>query len=1066
MKEWYANDPITEAASKAASTDNWYANDPIVKAAAPDSTSVAPWTGTSITVNNPNAVYAPPADPNYKPEVPLMGAGPDGSDIAPSKLFFGPGYIGPQPVDEATPTGTRIGIMAANAVGKNLTSMVTGIPDLALAVPQLSQNIMDKFRGKDTPLTSNLFPLTNAAFSKGAAVEKALGVPDVTPQTWQEKLFTNALMYSSGALVPDAALVGGVKALAPVADAVGATGMAEKMADPLVNYPRVFTNARVQKAATERAQLNPSLVGAAQDFLAPTAAKLAAGAGAGGAATLAEEQAPDSPMAAVIAALLGAHAGPKLAELAKGTATAPVATFSRLAQGIKLEPAFAQGVNSLLLPHRASNVDAAARNVQEGASDLPKALVNLKQGLKDSAGDSVPQTGANLSADPGLIRMEKGARLSNPETGKLFVARDQALAQQNANTFKQLAPAETGNKQFTVNTLAAQMQKVKDDAAASVAAEQATRDSVQNQGEAAVLKAKQDVIDAKNQAADAAQDISATPRMPIEQAGNSLVKDVLLPNKQAQVQQYRSMIAPFENDTRTPIDTNAARPAVDKVNSDIATGVDVGPDKALIDSATKILASNDRTGINAQVLAHTRQSNPAELLQLEQKLNQASRDAKAAGRGASVSALNTVRQGVNDVLDSAGLGEDFKNSRTFYRKNVAEPFQHAYVGDVLAPGANGEQFKNAPSTATSAFFKPGPEGEDSMKQLISAGGGVDAIRPQIQSHVAENMVDKFYNPNDSSFNTKRMRQYMVQHRQALDQIPDIRDDWNRMANQLDSGKNLRDVAVKNALDVGQETNQNLRLAQDRVRQVQAEAAQKVADDQKTAVKFYLNDPDPDKAIAKVFSASNNPAKDLADLRVRAEKDPSGKALLGLKEAIYDHLASKLEKAQPILGSKDSEILPSDMKTLKGYQKILTDAGVYSARDNEILDTLHRRIEVAGRSRSGQAVAGSSTAENSVLSAEQKAIVRSGLRGWFGGMEGGNKYSIVKDALSILTGQDQKVRAVENIKRQALLDPQLLLLLATRDLSKDQESLFTTKINRVLTNRTALAYTQGDTQNGK
>lgn len=1053
--------------------------------------------------------YTPPIDPTVRtpaedfsdfpeyttpkavaPIAPVSSAAPEANPFANTSLS-------PAAPDAFLPDSVRHPILAMNAIGKGLSSMVTGIPDL-VAAP--ISGALNKMQGR--PFMEGAFPLTRGAEAIGTAAEKAVGVPDVTPKTWQEKLGTNALTFGSGALVPEGLIASGLSKAAPIISKIAPeTGAA--LAEPLVNYPRLFTGARVQQAANARSEINPSLVGAISDKLAPTAATLAAGAGAGGAATLAEEQAPDSPMAAVLAAFLGAHAGTGAAKMAGTLSKAPVEAASRMAQGTKLEPAFQSEGPSLTLPNKASNVDAAARIFQDMTEGNPSSVADvITKNAKAFAGDAVQQTPANLSQDYGLMRLEKGARLADQKTGNRFIANDQALQQQNVNDFKKIAPAETGNKQFTVDTIAAQAQKVKDDAAATVAAEQAAFDATKAQSTATVSEAEQKALAAQIAAKDqirqaqaeadklalqnktSAQDISATPRMPREQAGESLVNDVLLPNKQAQVQQYRNMIAPFEADKSTPINTEAARASISKVNSDIATGVDVGPDKALIDNATKILANNDRTGVNSQGLASTRQSSPAELLQLEQKLNQASRDAKAAGRGASVNALNTIRQGINDVLDKAGLGEDFKNSRDFYRENVAEPFQHDTSGKVLAAGSNGEQLKNVPGEAIGKYFKAGPAGGAGMDQLISAGGGVDKVQPYIQSHVAENMVDKFYNPTTSEFNVPQMRKYLNDNREAFARMPDVRDDWNRIANQLDSGKSLHQVALGNVKTAAQQAdqvklqttgefnntknqvNQNLQLAKQRVADVQAEAAQKVADDQKTAVKFYLNDPDPDKAIARVLGSSNNPARDLTDLRIRAEKDKSGKALLGLKEAIYDNLQSKIEKATKLVKTGDSAITPSDMLMLKNNQTALVKSGIFSAKDNEILNTLQNRITTAQRGVDLKATGGSATAENETLSETQKAIARSSLRTIFGGFEGGNKYSVLKDTLSLVTGQDQKARAINHIIQRSLLDPQLAVLLLKRDLSKYEESLFVTKINRVLTNRTALAYTQGEQSNGR
>lgn len=1062
-----------------------------------------------IQASTPAATSAPASI-----EVPLAGAGPNGESVLPSQMNpFANTSIGPASPDAFVPDATRYKVMAANAIGKGLSSIATGIPDIVAAPTQILSNV---FGGdKDTPWNYHLFPMTNAAFKTGAAAEKALGVPDVEPKGFKEKLATNALMFGSGALIPDSLAVNAFKTAAPVAEAVGATETAAKLADPLTNYPRLFTDARVQAAANERASLNPSTLGALKDVATPTAAKLASGVGAGAGATAAESIDPDSPLANMLAAYLGGRAGPTSAKIGTDLITAPSATLNKVVQGSKLEPAFASEGPKLALPNTAANVDAAAKIFQDMAVNPKAAAANIEEQMPLFANDAVQQTPANMSKDIGIMRLEKGARIADQKTGNRFIANDQALQEQNIADFKKLAPAETGNKQATVDTIAAQTQAVKDAENARVTNEEANLAKVQTEGTATLSQAEQDRIAAQNQAESAvdqaklkaedvannntvaAQNISATPRMPREQAGETLVNDVLTPAKQAQLTEYRSMIAPFERDISTPVSTDAAREAVQKVQGDISAGVDLGPDKALIDNATKLLASNERTGVNNQGNILTRQSNPSELLNLEQRLNQASRDARAAGRGASVQALNTVRQGVNDVLDNAGLGDNFRNSRDFYRENIAEPFSHGVSHDVLAAGSHGEQFKNAPAEAVGKYFQSGPKGGQSMDQLLSAAhsrfteengkttareGGLENITPIIQSHVAENMVDKFYNSTTMKFNTAQMRKYLNDHREAFARVPEIRDDWTRIANQLDAGKNLHDVALKNVVtakesarqtkleaagkfgETQNQVNQNLQLAKQRVNEVQADADAKVLAEQKSAARFYLNDPDPDKAIAKALGTSNNPVKDLTELRVRAAKDKSGKASLGLKEAIYDNLQGKIEKASKTLETGSSPITPADLEMIKKNRDALIKSGIFSEKDGEILSQLQRRIETTQRGVDLKAMAGSATAENQALSETQKAIARSSLRTIFGGFEGGNKYSILKDSISLITGADQKARAINHIIQRSLLDPQLAVLLLKRDLSKYEESLFYTKVNRILTNRSALAYTAGEKKN--
>ena len=1021
-----------------------------------------------------------PRNPTAKIAPPLAGAGENGEDL---QWYDAPAPTAAEP--EMDPD-TRRNLLRGKAIAKGATSIVTGVPDLVVSTPILGRNLIsDEHKWSD-----DLFPITNTVFDAAGKASDALGIPNVQPETLPEKLESNVLEFGTGALSPSGWLRGGAKLAPKIAPALEriAPEIANKLAKPAENFPRLFSDITNQAEATSRAASNPSTVGAVMDFLKPTAAKAVAGAGAGTGFTAAEEVAPDSPLAALFAAALGAGAAPTAAKIAMS----PIKTAGNISRNMSVDPRFA-GKGPFELPPNADTVDRAANVYQSFASDKDAALKNLDAAATDFGGDAVQNTTGRLADDVGLLRLERGMRQSkDPRLGNEFINRDRDLAQQNVKDFQKLSPTEVGNKQATADEIAGQVDNTRTEQGQMVTgAEQELRRAAAaaeelkgtaNAGKQKYMAGKEANLDEANANAEGqtvanqstARDIANEPRMGQEQASKSLVEDVIQPAKEAKRNEYKAMIAPFEKDANTPIDTSLAHKAVNSVAEDVAAGVDLGPEKGVIEWASKKLKRTGNTGINAQANLSTPQSNPAELLNIEQRLNQASRDAKAAGRGASVQAINSLRQGLNDVFDNAGVSEEFRNARAFYKENIAEPFIHGTTGKVLKAGSKGEEFALPTGEAITKYFQPGPKGGASMDQLTKIGG--DKAKALVQDHVVSDVIDKYYNSAKDTIDASGIRKYVTAHKEAFDRVPEIRQEIFGIVNKVESGQSLAAQAgsaakgakedLRNAKITGDKyvksresaLQKTVDVMHGKVSQVRKQADETVKAEERSAARYYLGDADPDVAIKRAFENTNNLTRDLSELQKRVTKDTTGKAASGLKESVYDYLEGSVSTTNKALAKGENSISAAKLESIKKYQSALEKSGIYSAEDIKVLDTVRKRMEVSQRGEL-KVTAGSDTAENIGMSDSQKAIARSSLRAVFGGFEGGNKYSILRDTLSLLTGAERKSKAVAAVAQRAMLDPELGKILLKRDLSRLEETTFRTKLNRIFTNRNVLAVTE-------
>jgi hypothetical protein len=1022
-----------------------------------------------------------PDDPNAAPmpsavEAVTFDDLPDAAPAAPAA---------PQvPQQPELGTAARRGLLGAEALAKGGISVVTGLPDIGASIPILANNLISK----DRKWNQDLFPITNKAFELAGRARDALGIPNAEPKTTGEKFASAATEFATGAVGGGGLLRGLAKAAPEVAPLVArlAPELGAKLANPVENFPRLFNDVAIQQAANARAAEMTGSVAPTLEKLKPTLAQAVSGAGAGVGATAGQEYAPESlqPYASILGALIGAHTAPGIAKFA----VSPVSSTRDLIRNSKLETQFGDG-SAFSLPPNTKTVDRAAKIYQDYAGDTTakqQALQNIDEGLQLFPDGSVKPTTGVLSDNAGLIQLEKGMRISkDPRLASQFINRDRDLAQQNVKDFQKLAPEESGNRQATADTILGQVDEVRAQEAAKVrsaeqklADEQKAADELLNnaknvQQERSAQKAN--AVDQAQQAADQqravnkdlAQEISVTPRLDRETAGKALVEDVLTPAKQAKVDQYRQMISPFEKDTRPSIDTSS-----------------IAGDIEPLERYKKVFGeSSSYKGLIDQVIGSTKEAKiaPSELLATEQDINRAMRQAKSANDGNALAALGHAKGLVGRLLDEAvppEMADKYKEARSFYKENVAEPFTQGTTGEVLAAGKKGEAYNNSIAESIPAYFQKGAKAGASMDQLIQAGGKENVL-PLVRDYIVDDLFKQHYNPQTNEFNTKAMRKYISDRPEAFDRVPEIRTELHQMLNKLDAGQNLSDIA-DNAVTTAkqdaraaniagnkyvaqrtQKLNESVNLMKQKLAETSRQADETVRNEERSAAKFYLDNSEPQVAVEKALNDRGNLTKNLSELVQRTKRDSSGKAFLGLQEAIFHELEKKISSGNEALARGDAALdLRKTKKVLDEYSDALVKSGVYDAEAMKVIDTIGKRMGIAQRGNL-RVTAGSDTVEKGVLSETQKVIARSSLRAIYGGLKGGNQFGILRDALDFITGADRKARAVAAVAQRAMMDPELGKLLLKRDLSRYEESVYRTKINRILSTRNALAVSESD-----
>lgn len=983
------------------------------------------------------------------------------------------------PQDAIDPTIRKI-LLQAEPLAKGAIGAVTGLPDLAVSAPILARNLLSE----DRKWSDDLFPITNTAFGLAGKARDALGIPNVEPQTLKERALYNALEFGTGAVSgPGAAraAAGLLKKAAPAVSKV-APALGENLADPLTRNPNLFRDVITQNIALERAAAAPNSVAAVKEVLKPSAALAASGVGGGLGYTAMGEVFPDSPIAQLAGAVLGSSAGPGLANFV----ASPVTSTKNALENRKMEFDFA-GPDKFENPPTKKLVDRAAKIFQDFTGDetaRSQAVNNIDEGLKYFEGSGVMPTTGTVSDNAGLLQLEKSARLSrDPSVGASFIERDRNLAQQNIEDFKKIAPDEKGALPVTAETVRGSVDEIRDaaqiekraadkqfDTAVKTAEELKTgavsaRERVRMKLEGRLNSSESELKKIQEGNFNTRQDLASTPRMDRETAGSALVEDVIQPAKDAKKQEYQELIREFETD-KTPVNVNFDPDDLSKLNRYRSVFGESGGYAGLIKSVSDLVVSK----------------NPplSEFLAMEQDVNRAIRQARSAGDGNAAAALSNAKNIIETNLERASPknAEKFRKAREFYRTNIAEPFIQGTTGKVLAAGAKGEIFKNSVAESVPAFFQKGPKGGEAIDQLLQTAPK-DKIQPVVRDYLIDDIIKNNYNEATNTFNTRAIRKFITDRPEAFQRFPEIRTEIHQMLNKLESGKALEDIAGEGVSSAkmaikqgGSAANKFMRNREEALNnfvsqvrrktdEMKLNADKKVREAEKSAAKFFLDNTEPSVAIEKAFADTGNLTKNISELISIVKRDSSGKALNGLKEGVFDHIQEKISSENLALGKGEGALdFKKTNKLLRAYRAALEDSGLYSKEELNVLKTVSKRMEISQRGNL-RVTAGSDATEKTALSEGEKILLRSGLRAQFGGLRGGNLFSVINDMLDVVTGARKRAEIVGNVMVRSHLDPELGKLLLKRNLNHMEKSTYRRRLLNMIPTMAAETFTEDD-----
>lgn len=282
---------------------------------------------------------------------------------------------------------------------------------------------------------------------------------------------------------------------------------------------------------------------------------------------------------------------------------------------------------------------------------------------------------------------------------------------------------------------------------------------------------------------------------------------------------------------------------------------------------------------------------------------------------------------LNDATDPQ-VGDAYQKAREFFRTEVAETFRQGTPARVLQRGRRGEPSAVPESATISQFFKKGRGASEAAKAFNRTLGKNAKARQALQESAVQDFAAVSVNP-DGTFNRANAGRWVAQHREALNQFPEIKQ---RVFKILKKG------------EVSSEIKDKLN--------------QTVQSFERSSARFFL-DAEPDKAVAGIFR-SKNPVAELTDAVNKVGR--SKEAIRGLRRAIFDHGIRAAE-----IGAQDETIAARFLSPIKlrtfftQNKKRFLDSGLYSKAELEQVDKIIRVSEVVNRSTGSGLVGGSDTA---------------------------------------------------------------------------------------------------------
>lgn len=944
-----------------------------------------------------------PRNPKAKPAAPLVG------DDGKTQQW----YEQPAPNDPKAPRGvTRNLTIGTQGVGRGVADTL-GMP-VDLAALALNTGVgMARGVGLDVPYIEKPIGGSDSIASVTEKIYNKLGGKTVGEQDMSagDRLGYNVNRFGTGAML-------GGAGLARTAAAEAAAGL--KPALP------TFKDAFLEtyRKSPERA------------FAVDTAA----GVGAGTGQTVADETAPESPLASLFGVLLGGMGGATTGgalvagkEDVKSVGRSLTDGF-KIDRNLPLDPVTGKPVNR-------SVADTVAEFLQGQASDIGSAKENLAKNAEFYAANGLPTPGTGaLSNDVGLIGVERSARTEDPtpflqrerelrtaQTGLIQKMKPdipeeskrdaQKFAQQTADQERIAAQTQTSDARNNLNAATGRLEAAKQaeaETAAPVAAQRGMQGRASQELDKQIVEGGLDpATQAKNNAFDAidpqknimrdASPVIATARMIKDSVGKLSPENSGLP---AEFLQKLDALAP-----------------------DI-----VETDSGLLDAAGKPIKTQKNVGGDGKVSL-------GDMLDARKHLNAAAEKAQQAGNFDLAENIRTMKKQINDeadrVIAEGGPGsKEAAAAKKAYEEDYAPYFAEGFgrkFRDKIQKDPTGRT-QLPPSETAGFFLNNSDEAAKDLRRITSIAKDPAAAARAVGNYMKAQLANLV--KSDGTLEPATMKKWLDNNRAALSEFPDVDAEMAQLYQDVLNGRSARNQA-----------HNEVQSLAGRLKQAEADAAATEKRINNSALKVLI-DNEPQNAAAKILSDGDPEARMKETLQLLSKNEPAKTAF---RRAVADHLESVFTGTRTEQTGNDTfAMLQTKVEGyLKkpGIEKALIE--LYKDQPDAIANLrLAQRIGRDVAKVNIQATAGSATAENAARRSKFLVPVELIFKSAFGNLEGGGQMRRLKLAMSTIPGLNNDA-AIQRLLIRAQFEPELAMHLYGRDVSQMPARLWTKKLNRLM-----------------
>lgn len=256
---------------------------------------------------------------------------------------------------------------------------------------------------------------------------------------------------------------------------------------------------------------------------------------------------------------------------------------------------------------------------------------------------------------------------------------------------------------------------------------------------------------------------------------------------------------------------------------------------------------------------------PKELHQLYSVLGRRVRKlAEEAGNSNKIRILNKTRRAILEDLESANVGEEYKQAINFSRQ-LNEKFTSGELGRVL--GFQRGLATSEDETLETLLRSGGEAAKRNVNQLLEAS---PHSKEDIKNFLRSRFMMETTNESTKRISKESGQKFIRTHRRLLDALPDLKQELSKAVS-----KQKRVDTLKGA---------------DEVEEISPIAKQK------SAASLFLNREDPNEAVRKILGkdapAARRKTQSFTELNRLAKKDPTGKAKKGLKNSVISELLEK------------------------------------------------------------------------------------------------------------------------------------------------------------------------------